>query len=258
MPEENEINTESSPQGEYRISNGPVVRFARSDPKFPDDLPEVELPRVYGAPLLFAIARDPRSLFVYWNIDWSSIFENTAPVDRQVHLRVRRNDGSEEAPVAVEPMVGNCYVGVSNPVETCRVEIGYYHPAAVWHSVATSDEVKMPPERASEKVDVDVATIPFHLSFQRLIDIFRATNGDGLSEIVSRLQNRVVSEEERALLTPKEWELFRAMDLSVDEIGAARDEFFRADAKALRRRTETLLGFGATSPAGGFSESSWS
>jgi len=106
MPEKTDQTTpHSDPRKGYRISNGPVVRFARSDPKLPNDLPEViELPRVYGAPLLFAIARDPRTVFAYWIIDWSSIFENTAPVDRQVHLRVYRNDGAEETSEAVEPM----------------------------------------------------------------------------------------------------------------------------------------------------------
>jgi hypothetical protein len=258
MPEEPDANTQPAQRGEYRISNGPIVRFARSDPKLPDDLPEVELPRVYGAPLLFAIARDPKTLFVYWNIDWSAVFENTAPVDRQVHLRVRRSDGSEETPVAVEPMTGNSYLTVSDPRETYRIEIGYYHPAALWNSVALSDDVKMPPERVTENVDVDLATIPFHLSFQRLIDSFRVSSGGGITEIVSRLQRRAVTEEERALLTPEEWEIFRAMNLSIDEIGAARQAFFSKNAKALRRRAETLLGFGGSSPAGSFSESSWS
>jgi hypothetical protein len=250
MPEEtdNETATSNSRTG-YRISNGPVVRFGRSDSKLPSDLPEVvELPRVYGAPLLFAIARDPRTLFAYWNVDWSSIFENTAPVDRQVHLRVYRSDGSEETATAVEPMAGNSYLTVSEPRENYRVEIGYYHPAAVWNSVATSDEVKMPPERMAENVDVDVATIPFHLSFQRLIDLFRASNTDALSEIVSRLQKRAVSEEDRALLTPEEWEVLRAMNLSIDEIGAARSAFLKhGNGAALRRHAETLLGFGASS-----------
>ena len=60
MPEETDNKTAAASTG-YRISNGPVVRFARSDPKLPNDLPEViELPRVYGAPLLFAIARPLR------------------------------------------------------------------------------------------------------------------------------------------------------------------------------------------------------
>src|SRR5438552_15092190 len=95
-PTDKETATYKARSG-YRISNGPVVRFARSDRKLPNDLPEVvELPRVYGAPLLFAIARDPRTLFAYWNVDWSSIFENTAPVDRQVRRRVHLTDGSED------------------------------------------------------------------------------------------------------------------------------------------------------------------
>src|SRR6266853_5411596 len=74
MSEETDNKTAAASTG-YRISNGPVVRFARSDSKLPNDLPEViELPRVYGAPLLCAIARDPRTLFASWKIDWSSLF----------------------------------------------------------------------------------------------------------------------------------------------------------------------------------------
>src|SRR5947199_10675487 len=126
MPEPTDKETATSKaRSGYRISNGPVVRFARSDPKLPNDLPEVvELPRVYGAPLMFAIARDPRTLFSYWIIDWSSAFENTAPADRQVHLRVYRGDGSEETTEAVEPVVCNWYIAVSDPQECCRVKIG--------------------------------------------------------------------------------------------------------------------------------------
>src|SRR5437763_10617345 len=124
MPEETEISPSPEHRGEYRISNGPVVRFARSDPKLPTDLPEVELPRVYGKPLLFAIARDPRTLFVYWNVDWSAIFENSAPVDRQVHLRVYGPGDNEELTQAVEPMAGNCYLNVAQPCEKYRFEIG--------------------------------------------------------------------------------------------------------------------------------------
>jgi len=260
MPEESESHTIVGSKG-YRISNGPIVRLARSDPKLPGDLSDViELPRVYGEPLLFAIARNPRTLFVYWNVDWSAIFENSAPVDRQVHVRVHRADGSEESAAAVEPMVGNCYLTIAHPRETYQVEIGYYQPENIWNSVATSDAVTMPPESISENADVDLATIPFHLSFQRLIDLFRASNTDALSEIVSRLQKRAVSEEDRALLSTEEWEVLRAMNLSIDEIGAARRAFLKhGNGAALRRRAEALLGFGATSTSTsrGFGGSSW-
>jgi hypothetical protein len=93
---------------------------------------------------------------------------------------------------------------------------------------------------------------------QRLIDSFRAANGDGITEIVSRLQKRAVTDEERALLTPQDWEILRAMNVPIDEIGAARRAFFGADAEALRRRAETVLGFGSSSPSRPFCESSWS
>jgi hypothetical protein len=262
MFEERTEKSESSTLGlkEYRVSNGPVVRLARSDSKPPAELADaIELPRVYGAPLLFAIARDPRTLFVYWNVDWSAIFESTAPVDRQVHLRVYRADGTEEMTEAVEPMAGNCYLLVSEARETYQVEIGYYRPENVWNAVAISERTTVPPGQVVENLDVDVATIPFHLSFQRLIDLFRASNTDALTEIISRLQKRAVSEEDQALLRPEEWELLRAMDLSIEDMSTARRAFTdRRNGAALRRRAEALLGFGATSPAHGFSESSWS
>jgi hypothetical protein len=254
--DENNVSTHG-PKG-YRVSNGPIVRLARSDSKLPPELAgSIELPRVYGAPLLFAIARDPRTLFVYWNIDWSAVFESTAPVDRQVHLRVYRADGSEELIQAVEPMAGNCYLNVAEAVESYRVEIGYFQPEAIWNSVAISEQVTTPAERVGDSDEVDVATIPFHLSFQRLIDNSRCSNANALSEIISRLQQRAVSDEDRALLTDEEREILRAMNLSIDQIVAGRRAFGdRQNGAALRRRAEALLGFGASSPSRAFGESS--
>lgn len=238
----------NAPKG-YRISNGPVVRLARSETKLPADLADaVELPRVYGEPLLFAIARDPRTLFVYWNVDWSSIFESTAPVDRQVHLRVYGPDDNEELTQAVEPMAGSCYLNVTEPCKNYRVEIGYYQPESVWHSVATSDRVVVPAERVAGSAEVDVATIPFHLSFQRLIDLFPGSKASALSGIVSRLQDRAMSEAERELLTDEDWEILRAMNLSAEQIEEARRAFdYPQNGAALKRRAEGLLGVGTTS-----------
>jgi hypothetical protein len=115
----------------------------------------------------------------------------------------------------------------------------------------------MPPENIAQRVDVDVATIPFHLSFQRLIDTFRGSNGNALSEIVSRLQKRAVSDEERAMLSPEEWEILRAMNLSIDDMDASRRAFLkRGNGASLRWRAEALLGFGASSLSRGLGGSS--
>ena len=188
----------------------------------------------------------------------TTIFAKTMPVDRQVHLRVYRADGVEEKSAAVEPMAGNCYIAVSRPSDSYHVEIGYYQPADVWHLVAVSDEVAMPPDKVVEVADVDLVTIPFHLSFQRLLDFFRVSNGDALVEVISRFQKRALTDEARELLTPEEREILHAMNLSLLEIAAARRAFLdRADDQMLRKRTEAILGFGSTSPLRGFGGPSW-
>jgi hypothetical protein len=244
--------------GDFRISGESVGTLAEAERV--DFIREaVELPRFYGEPLLFAIARDPRTIFAYWIIDWPLVFDNTEPADRQVHLRVYRDDGTEETAVAAEPMAGNCYITVSQPRATYRIEIGYYEPANVWSLVASSEPVTMPPDSVAENIDVNLATIPFHVSFQRLINLFRANNGDVLTAIISRLQERAVTAAESKLLSREEVEVLRAMSVSQEEIKSGRALFQTAQMSeaTLRRRAERLLGAGASSPAHAFSPSSW-
>ena len=239
----------------FRISNGPVVRHVATE-QAPFGF---ELPSAYGTPILFAIARDPRTLFIYWSIDWSSVFSENEPVDRQVHVRVKKTNGTRESELPVEPMLGNFYATVEQPGGAYRVELGYYYPPEAWNSIAVSEDVTMPSETPSENVQVDVATVPIHLSFQRMIDLFRAANGDELSAIISRLQNRVLTEEDHDLLSPEEWEILRAMNLSLEDIRAARRAFAgRSESDFLCGRAEAILGFGSSSPSGGFGGSSWS
>ncbi len=189
----------------FRISNGPVMKSTEEAGTSAADFGDVaELPRPHGAPELFAIARDPRTIFTYWSVDWPRLFAQTIPVDRQVHLRI-------------------------------------------------------PPDDIAQHADVDLVTIPFHLSFQRLIDLFGATNGAALAETISRFQKRALTEEGRELLTSEEREILRTMDLSLLEIAASRWAFIdQADDETLRKRTAGILSLSSTSPASGFSESSWS
>jgi hypothetical protein len=243
----------------FRISNGPFSPQDSEEGRDVGEFDNVGLPRVHGAPTLFAIARDPCTIFTYWSVDWQTVFSKTVPVDRQVHLRVYRADEGEEKNVAVEPMAGYCYIAVPRPSGSYHVEIGYYQPADVWHSVAVSDEVRMPPDQVAAPADFDLVTIPLHLRFQRLLDLFGAANGDALAEIVSQFQKCALSNEGHKKLSPQEREVLRAMDLSLSEIAAARREFTRnADSETLRKRAEALLSFGQTSSSPAFGERIWS
>jgi hypothetical protein len=255
----NQRKHESKSADGFRISSEPLVRPDSEQEKIVSDFGNsIGLPRVHGAPILFAIARDPGTIFTYWRVDWPSVFAKTVPVDRQAHLRVYRANGIEEKSVAVEPMSGNCYITVLRPGGSYHVEIGYYQPADIWNSIATSDEVTMPPDNLAHYGDVDLATIPLHLSFQRLLDLLGASKGDALAAKISQFQTRALNSEKRKLLSAEEREILRAMDLSVSEIAAARRIFIEsADSETLRRRTEALLGFGPTSPSRAFGESSW-
>ena len=242
----------------FSISSEAVVCSDNEEERNVSEFNEIGgLPRVYGAPLLFAIARDPRTIFTYWSIDWPAVFAKTVPVDRQAHLRVYRADGIEEESVAVEPMSGNCSIAVSRAGGSYHVEIGYYQPADVWNSIATSDEVTMPPDSFADYGDVDLATIPFHLSFQRLLDLFGASKSGALAKTISQFQKRALSNGKSKQLSAEEREILRVMDLSLSEIAAARRSFIdMAGGETLHKRTETLLGFGPASPSRAFDESS--
>ena len=180
------------------------------------------------------------------------------PVDRQVHLRVYTGDGALETSAAVEPMAGNSYLAVSQPRGVYRVEIGYYQPEDVWNSVAVSDEITMLPDNVTADAEVDIATIPLHLSFQQLLDLFRVSNGAALAEIISQFQKRALNEEERELLNAEERKILRGMELSLLNTAVAWGAFLnQADYETLRKRAESILRSGSASSRGGFGESGW-
>src|SRR5881392_855408 len=155
----------------YKISEDPVTSSSLRR----RDVGELTgLPPHYGKPLLVAIARDPRTLFVCWSVDWPAAFAKGLPADRCAHVRIRQN--RNEKTVAVEPMSGSCAIAELEPGETYSVELGYYAPPEIWNSVVTGNEVMMPFISESGDDEIDVATVPFHLTFQRILDAFRGAN----------------------------------------------------------------------------------
>ena len=221
------------------------------------DLSEgLEPTRFHGPPRLLAIARDPWTIFAYWNIDWPAIFKNAAPVDRQAHLRVLSADGLEEKEAAVEPMSGMHYVKMSQRHRACRIEIGYYQPADIWNSVATSNEIMMSSAEISENEQVDLATIPFHLRFQQLVDLFGA-NDDPLATVISRSQTRAARSGSQDKLSPEERKILQRTGVALSELANAQRVFNQIDSEKLKRDAEALVGLDATSPSRGFDASNW-
>lgn len=234
----------------FRICKKPLVHVAADDER--DSVGDsVGRSGEYGAPILFAIARDPRTVFTSWNIDWVSLFEKVAPVDRQVHLRMYGADGLAEKTVAVEPMAAMHYLTTSGAHSSYRVEIGYYQPADVWHSVVMSPEIAMPLCGTAETEDVDLATIPFHVGFQQLLNLFKCSEAP-LVVAISQFEKRVLNGEQAKRLSREEKKILRKLGVSASAIAGQRHAFDRADSRELSRRAGALLRFGASSPPCGF------
>ncbi len=113
----------------FRISARPVV--SRTDAESPD-AGASHLPRSYGTETLSLLARDPHTVFAFWDIDWNAAFRGLASKERKVHLRLLDSDGTEQTAVEVEPMAGSCYVTVADADAAYSGEIGYYHPATTF------------------------------------------------------------------------------------------------------------------------------
>lgn len=239
----------------FRLSSSPGVKSSAPDVISPD-FELSDLPQFSGEPALFAIARDPRTLFVYWSVDWAAVFGTPNPVERKVWLQARCGDLLENA-VAIEPTAGSHFLTVDGAGATYRVELGYNDAAGVWNSIAQSTDVTTPRDAVSEDLkDVDLAAVPWHLSFQRMVDLFRASNREPLTDLIARLQLRATEGSE--LLTDVENEILRAMNVDLDQLAAQRRKHSAGDDEDFRKRIEGMLGFGSSSPTNGFSGSSWS
>jgi hypothetical protein len=239
----------------FKIRKYPMVRLAEGGP-LPDVHDCMGLTRVWEHPFLFAIARDARTIFASWNIDWPSLFEKVLPVDRQVHLRLYGADGLQEKSVAVEPMAMIHYLTTSGLHTSYRVEIGYYQPADAWHSAATSQEIVMPRSAIGKTADVDLAAIPFHVAFQQLVNLFESGSKIPLAVAISRFEKDMLSSEQSNTAADKE--LLRDLGISLPQIAAAWRRFDETDAEKLVKLTGGQPALGSTSPSREFGKSSWS
>ncbi len=130
---------------------------------------------------------------------------------------------------------------------------------ATWHSVATSGEVEMPPQGSVELADVDLATIPFHLSFQQLANLFGTANDTSVARLVSEFQKRVLSSDKPNEAAPSDTRILRGLNLSLPEIATAEHNFKKIDTEKLMRRARAMVSIRRDQSSAWIrSESSWS
>ena len=144
-----------------------------------------ELPSTYGTQSVYLVAYDPKQLFVYWDVDWSA-----AP-GAAYSLHVCRADGEIETEAGISAADAGHYVPVGVPGGTYFVELGTRGRDGSWNPVAHSGRVTMPPEGLAGEDEPKFATLPFHLSFQRLLELIQGAmgNGENLTAALARLQH---------------------------------------------------------------------
>jgi hypothetical protein len=164
-----------------------------------------ELPRTYGEKTIYLIARDPHWLFTYWDVDGSE-YPASSMRGGEHKFFLKLTGGTQETLIEVNLEARNWYIPVSKSGVTFTAELGYFDPAGAWQAIVASNEAAVPSDALSDTPAYDFATVPFHLTFQRLVDMVKATmaTGESLIQALSRLQG-----EGRRLAfaqgTPPDW-----------------------------------------------------
>ena len=149
-----------------------------------------QLPDSYGANSIFLIARDPQWLFTFWDIDWAYFPANVArDGEKKIFLKIFEND-RELSAIEVNPDAKNWYIPVPKAATTYHVEIGYFGGKDKWTPIARSGSATTPADALSAEESAEFATLPFHLTFQRLVDIVKTAmeQGESLVSALARLQ----------------------------------------------------------------------
>lgn len=153
-------------------------------PESPADLDQLgDLPHSYGSDTIFLVAQEPHWLFTYWDIDIAR--HPGGPT----FLRVYVGEDTIEAEIEVPFETRNWYIPVKKAGASYAVEIGYYR-GSVWNLIARSVTIQTPPDRISDSETFDYATIPLHLSFQKLMENIQTAiqSGETLIQALARLQ----------------------------------------------------------------------
>jgi hypothetical protein len=131
---------------------------------------QVELPEGYGKDRIVAMVRDPYWVHAYWELTQltvSSALRNLGKAATGAKRILRVYSGEANAcnaekflfDIAVTPEARNWYINVGGPGRAYRVEIGLLTKARKFVCLASSNCVNMPPDRMSDLLDEEWASL---------------------------------------------------------------------------------------------------
>lgn len=182
------IATEERNEGhKFEIGSAPVEVPQSVAPAF-EELGE--LPESYFEDTLYLVARDPRWLFSYWDFNWGKY----APTAfrggvKQFFLKVTTVAGQDAGLVEINPEARNWYIPVTDADTAYTAEIGFFTPAGAWQSIVQSGVAATPADALAPEATVDFATVPAHLTFERLLELVKEkmTEGESLISALARI-----------------------------------------------------------------------
>jgi hypothetical protein len=145
-----------------------------------------DLPRSYGDERIFVIAQEPHWLFCYWD------YKLTEGIEGAVFLRHGREGVDRpEAEVPVPAETNSWYLSVREADADYYVELGHYN-GGHWKTLTRSGTVLTPRDSLAGLGEPVFANMPFHATFQQLVEKLRGEmrEGESLAEALSRLQGR--------------------------------------------------------------------
>lgn len=143
-----------------------------------------ELPRGYGDGRIFAVAQEPHWLFCYWD------YTLTESAPGQAFLRhTPENNTVPEGEVAVPRDANSWHLPVREADARYTVELGHYD-GTQWKTLARSQTIPTPRDAVAGLGDPVFANMPFHITFQQVVEKLRGKmrEGESLAEAMARLQ----------------------------------------------------------------------
>jgi len=204
-PTKSSASTASKKNGAFHIARDPVTASAEGVEAYKFEIGSAtesaagaipayenlgELPPTYFEDTLFLVARDPRWLFSYWDFNWAKYPANTFRGGvKQFFLKVTTTAGMDSALVEINPDARNWYVAVDSPETAYFAEIGFFDKAGQWQRIVQSGVAVTPSDSLADDGSADFATVPAHLTFERLLEMVKEKmlEGESLIEALARI-----------------------------------------------------------------------